>query len=157
MNIPAPAASASIPTIEDGLYVVRFDDIVYRVVEQFKTDKDKYGKADDGGRYDILVTVLDEDRNPVVPDTAEDPSDTLTLRQAKSIRTFSSDDRANSYFYMKGILTPAEFQLWLASTPENPADLSGVAGRHLNAQVSHNEKGWPQVETFVGPAKAKGK
>lgn len=157
MNIPAPTASGTIPEIEDGLYVARFNDITYRVVEQFKTDKDKFGKVDDGGRFDFGVTVLDEDRQPVLLPEAEDPTQTLDLRQAKSVKVFSSDERSNSYAYLKGILTPVEFQLWLASTAENPADLSAAAGREVHIQVSHNDKGWPQVEAFLGPAKAKGK
>jgi hypothetical protein len=153
VNIPAPVASGSAPEIEDGLYVVRFNDIDYRVVEQFKTDKDKFGKPDDGGRFDFSATVLDDERKPVLLPEAESPDDTLDLRQAKSVKVFSSDERSNSYFYLKGILTPQEFQLWLASTAENPVDLSSVSGRVLMAQVSHNDKGWPQIEAFLGAAK----
>lgn len=153
MNIPAPAASGTAPEIEDGIYVARFNDIDYRVVEQFKTDKDKFGKVDDGGRFDFGATILDEDRKPVMLPEAESPDDTLDLRQAKSVKVFSSDERSNSYFYLKGLLTPAEFQLWLASTAENPVDLSKVAGREVMVQVTHNDKGWPQIEAFLGPAK----
>lgn len=153
MNIPAPVASGSAPEIEDGLYVARFNDIDYRMVEQFKTDKDKFGHPDDGGRYDFSATILDEDRNPVMLPDSESPDDTLDLRQAKSVKVFSSDERSNSYFYLKGILTPAEFQLWLASTAEHPVDLSKVAGRVVMVQVGHNEKGWPQIEAFLGAAK----
>jgi hypothetical protein len=153
MNIPAPAASGSAPEIEDGIYVARFNDIDYRVVEQFKTDKDKFGKVDDGGRFDFGATILDEERKPVMLPEAESPDDTLDLRQAKSVKVFSSDERSNSYFYLKGLLTPAEFQLWLASTAENPVDLSKVQGREVMVQVTHNDKGWPQIEAFLGPAK----
>jgi hypothetical protein len=155
MNIPAPSASSSAPEIEDGLYVARFNDIYQREVEQFKTERDKFGKPDDGIRFDFSATILDEDRNPVLLPDAEGPDDTLDLRQAKSVKVFSSDERSNSYAYLKGILTPQEFQMWLSSTPEEPVDLSGVQGRHVNVQVSHNSKGWPQIEAFLGPAKAK--
>jgi hypothetical protein len=156
MFIPAPTASGSIPEIEDGLYVARFNDITQRVVEAFKTDKDKFGKPDDGVRFDFSATILDDEGQPVLRSDAEDPDQTLDLRQAKSVKVFSSDERSNSYFYLKGILTPGEFQSWLNSTPENPVDLSGVAGRLVNVQVTHNDKGWPQIEAFLGPAK-KGK
>lgn len=154
MNIPAPVASGSAPEIEDGLYVAQFVDITYRVVDQFKTDRDKFGKPDDGGRYDFIATILDSDGNPVLMDE-EDPTVTLDLRQAKSVKLFSSDERSNSYAYLKGILTPAEFQSWLVSTADDPVDLSKVAGRKVNVQVGHNEKGWPQIEAFLGPVKGK--
>lgn len=154
MNIPSPVASGEIPQIEDGLYVARFNDITTKVVEQFKTDKDKFGKPDDGVRFDFSATILDDERNPVLTDP-DDPTATLDLRQAKSVKSFSSDDRSNSYFYLKGILTPAEFQLWLASTADNPVDLSKVAGREVHVQVGHNDKGWPQIEAFLGAAKKK--
>lgn len=156
MNIPAPVAGGSAPEIQDGLYVARFNDITYRVVESFKTEKDKFGKVDDGGRFDFGATVLDDERKPVLLPEAESPEDTLDLRQAKSVKVFSNDDRSNSHFYLKGLLTPSEFASWLASTPEAPVDLSHVAGREVNIQVSHNEKGWPQIEAFLGPAKPLG-
>lgn len=168
MNIPSPVAGGSIPEIEDGLYVGRFNDIVQREVEAFKTDKDRFGKADDGIRFDFDTTVLDENREPVmlvdVKEGAEDPTEEFTLRQAKSVKTFSSDERSNSYFYLKGILTPTELKLWEASGKGDAAAdaawaqaAAKVNGREVNIQVSHNEKGWPQIEAFLGPAKAKGK
>jgi hypothetical protein len=157
MNIPAPQAGGDPPKVEAGLYVARFDDITTRVVEQFKTESDKFGKPDDGTRFDFEATLLDEQRQPVllmdVKDGVEDPTLELVLRQAKSVKVFSSDDRSNSYMYLKGILTPAEFVLWQNSTESNPADLSSAQGREVNVQVGHNTKGWPQIEAFLGPAK----
>lgn len=156
MNIPAPSASGGTPpTIEDGLFVVRFNDIYHKVHEAWATDKDKFGKPDDGGRFHFNTTVLDDNRQPVlladVKDEVDDP--TLEFEIEALTRNMSSHEKANSYAFLKGILTPAEFALWLASTPSNPADLSGVANREVNVQISHNEKGWPQIEAFLGPAK----
>lgn len=152
MNIPAPSSSAgSIPEIEDGLYVARFNDIYHKVHEDWAQERDKFGKVDDGGRFHFNVTILDEDRNPVVPESAESPDDTLDLEAMT--RNMSSHEKAGAYANLKGILTPVEFQLWLASTAENPADLSAVGGRAVNVQVSHNSKGYPQIEAFLGPAK----
>lgn len=161
MNIPnATQAQGDPPAIEDGLYVGRFNDVLVRVVESFKTEKDQFGKPDDGTRYDFDTTVLDEDRNPVLKEDAEDPDDTLNLRQAKSVKSFSSHEKANSYFYLKGILTPAELALWEASGKGDAeadarwaAAAAKVNGREVNIQVSHNDKGWPQIEAFLGPAK----
>ena len=153
MNIPAPVAQGDIPEIEDGIYVARFNDIFQRIVEQFKTESNKFGKPDDGVSFDFNATVLDDERNPVRLGDGSDPDNTLDLRQAKRVPIFSSDERSNSYFYMKGLLTPQEFALWLASTAEAPVDLSHVQGREVNVQVSHSPKGWPQIEAFLGPAK----
>lgn len=153
MNIPAPTSSAgTAPEIEDGLYVARFNDIYHQVHEDWATERDKFGKADDGGRFHFNVTILDEDREPVMLEDAESPDDTLDLEALT--RNMSSHEKSNSYAHLKGILTAAEFAMWLESTPENPADLSNVGGREVNVQVSHNAKGWPQIEAFLGPAKA---
>lgn len=152
MNIPAPTSSAgSVPEIEDGLYVARFNDIYHKVHEDWAQEKDKFGHPDDGGRFHFNATILDDERQPVIPPDAEDPTETLDLEALT--RNMSSHEKASSHQYLKGILTPVEFQLWLASTPESPADLSKVGGREVNIQVSHNGKGWPQIEAFLGPAK----
>lgn len=160
MNIPAPTSSAgSAPDIEDGLYVARFDDIYHKVHEDWAQAKDKFGHADDGGRFHFAFTMLDAERNPVmlvdVQEGAEDPTEEFVLEALT--RNLSSHEKANSHALMKGILTPAEFALWLASTAESPADLSHVGGREVNVQVSHNSKGWPQIEKTLGPAKPLGK
>jgi hypothetical protein len=165
MNIPAPTqGTGAIPEIEDGLFVGRFNDIVVRVVEAFKTEKDTYGHPDDGTRYDFNTTVLDADRNPVmlvdVKEGAEDPTEEFTLRQAKSVRAITAGERSNCYAYLKGILTPVEMQLFIAAGKgDEQADAMWAAaaekvnGRDVNIQVSHNEKGWPQIEAFLGAAK----
>lgn len=157
MNIPKPVAGGEIPEVEDGLYVARFDGITQRVVEAFKTDHDKFGKPDDGVRFDLLFTLLDEAREPVLRDPEDPDSGELQLRNHKAIKVFSSDDRSNSFAYMKGILTPAEFTLWTAGELSEEAG-AAVDGRHINVQVVHSNKGWPEIGATLGPAKApKGK
>jgi hypothetical protein len=152
MNIPAPTGGASeAPDIEDGLYVARFNDIYHKVHEDWAQERDKFGKVDDGGRFHFNFTILDEEREPVIPEDAETPDDTLDLEALT--RNMSSHEKATSHALLKGILTPIEFQLWLASTKEAPADLSAAGGREVNVQVSHNSKGWPQIEATLGPAK----
>lgn len=157
MNIPAPTKSGgSAPQIEDGLYVARFNDIYHQVHEDWAQAKDKFGKADDGGRFHFDFTMLDDERKPVllvdVKEDAEDPTEEFNLQALT--RNMSSHEKANSHAIMKGILTPAEFAAWLASTEENPADLSAVADREVNVQVAHNDKGWPFIAATLGPAKA---
>lgn len=159
MNIPAPTSSAgSAPQIADGLAVARFDDITYRVHEDWAVDKDKFGKVDDGGRFHFNATILDEQtRKPVmlmdVKSDADDPTEEFALDTMT--RNMSSHEKSSAYTHLKGILTPSEFKLWLDSTPENPADLSNVTGREVNIMVSHTPKGWPQIEAFLGAAKPK--
>lgn len=154
MNIPAPTSSAgSAPEIEDGLYVATFNDIYMKVHEDWAQERDKFGKVDDGTRFHFNFTILDAEGKPVMLEGAEGPDDTLDLEALT--RNMSSHEKSSSYALLKGILTPVEFQLWLASTPEEPADLSAVGGRKVNVQVSHNAKGWPQIEATLGPVKAK--
>jgi hypothetical protein len=154
VNIPAPTgAESSAPQIEAGLYIARFNDIYYKVHEDWAQEKDKFGHADDGGRFHFSFTILDDNRDPVIREDAEDPDQTLDLEAMT--RNMSSHEKANSHALLKGILTAAEFAAWLASTTEEPADLSSVANRAVNVQVSHNTKGWPQIEATLGPAKKK--
>jgi len=166
MNIPNnQAGTGNPPQIEDGVYPVRFEDIETRVVEAFKTDKDKFGHPDDGTRYDFVCTILDDDRDPVlladVQEGIEDPDEEFVIkRTAKSVKTFSGGEKSNSYYYLKGILSSVEMSLFQASGKgDEQADAmwaaaaEKLAGRILMMQVSHNDKGWPQIEAFVGPAK----
>jgi hypothetical protein len=155
MNIPAPSTSeSSAPQIEDGLYKATFNDIYYKVHPDWAQEKDKFGHKDDGGRFHFSFTILDDDGQPLLREDAEDPDQTFDIEAMT--RNMSSHEKSNSYALLKGILTPAEFIEWLNSTPENPADLSDVANRVVNVQVSHNSKGWPQIEATLGPVK-KGK
>jgi hypothetical protein len=154
LNIPAPTSSqGSAPAIEDGLYIARFNDIYYKVHEDWAQAKDKFGKVDDGGRFHFNFTILDEDRQPVVLEDADEPDATLDLEAMT--RNMSRHEKAGSFALLKGILTPAEFLAWQNSTAEEPADLSGVANREVNVQVGHSSKGWPQIVAALGPAKAR--
>lgn len=164
MNIPVPTQNASsAPEIEDGIYVARFNGVSSRVVEQFITEKDRWGHADDGTRYDFNTTILDDDRKPVLLPDAEGPDDTLDVnRTAKSVKAISNGEKSNSYMYLKGILTPAEMNLFLAAGKgDEQADAMWAAaaakvdGREVMVQITHNDKGWPQIEAFLGPAKAR--
>lgn len=158
MNIPAPQAAGGIPQIEDGLYVVKFNDIYLKNHADWAQAKDKFGHADNGDRFHFNATVLDGDRQPVmladVKEEVEDPTIEFTLEAMT--RNMSSHEKSTAHALLKGILTPAEFQLWLNSTPGNEPDFSAVEGRELNAQIGHNGKGYPQIEAFLGQPK-KGK
>jgi hypothetical protein len=159
MNIPAPSSGSSTPPkIEDGLAVARFNDIYFKDHPDWAVDKDKFGHKDDGGRFHFNATVLDDQRQPillseVLPPEANIEDPTLEFDLEAMTRNMSSHEKSSAYAHLKGILTPQEFQQWQQSTAENPADLSAVANREVNIKVSHNTKGWPQIEAFLGPAK----
>lgn len=163
MNIPTASSSAgSAPEIEDGLYVALFRDIEPREHPDWAREKDAFGKSDDGKRFHFIFTILDEDRKPVLKQDAESPDDTLDLEAMT--RNMSSHEKSNAYALLKGILTKAEFDLWL-NTGKGDAEADTawaaaaekVGNRAVNVQVEHNEKGWPQVAATLGPAKAKAK
>ena len=169
MNIPNnQAGTGAIPEIEDGIHTGRFDDIKVRVVEAFITEKDKFGHPDDGTRYDFATTVFnDEGTEPVmlvdVLEGADDPTEEFVLsRTAKSVKSISGGEKSNSYAYLKGILTAAEMALFQASGKgDEDADAAWAAaaekvnGRMVKFLVSHNDKGYPQIEAFLGPHKVK--
>lgn len=163
MNIPAPSSGGgNPPKIDDGLYVANFNGVFSKVHTDWATPKDKFGKVDDGTRFHLNATILDDDREPVlladVKEDVEDPDETLDLEALT--RNTSSREKSDFYAHMKGILTAQEFDLWLAAKDEESIALwakasEAVANRQVNVQVSHNSKGWPQIEAFLGPAKAK--
>lgn len=147
-NIPSPSAGAGAPEVEDGLAIVRFEDIRERFVEDFVTEKDNYGKPDDGHRLDFIFTLLTADHEVVYEE-----GDPVELRQAKACKPGSTGPKSNFREVLSGILTPKELAAWEASTPEDPFDGSAIQGRILNVKISHNKRGWPEVETVIGPVK----
>jgi hypothetical protein len=158
VNIPAPQkGESSAPQIEDGLYVARFNDIYAVQHDDWKQAKDKFGKVDTGLRFHFNFTLLDEDREPVllvdVQEGVDDPTKEFQLEALT--RNISSHEKANSYALLKGILTASEFAAWVASTTDNPADLSAAEGREVNVQVAHSESGWPLIAATLGAAKPK--
>lgn len=150
-NIPGPGSGAGAPDVEDGLAVVRFDDIRERHVPAFVTDKDNFGKPDDGNRLDFMFTLLTEDGEVAYGDDG----DPIELRQAKACKPGSTGPKSNFREYLSGILTPKEMAAWEASTPDDPFDGSAIPGRKLNVKISHNGRGWPEVETVIGIVKGK--
>lgn len=147
-NIPSPSAGAGAPEVEDGLAVVRFDDIRERVVEAFITEKDNYGKPDDGRRLDFIFTLMTDQGEVAYQD-----GDPIELRQAKSCKPGSTGEKSNFREYLSGILTAKEMAAWEASTPDDPFDGSAAVGRLLNVKITHNKRGWPEVETVIGVVK----
>lgn len=158
MNIPgANQGSGDIPEIEDGFYVFQFNDIELRQHPDWATEKDSFGKPDDGSRYHFLATVLDEDLNPVLAGEGDDPDNTFDLELVTRTST-GAEKSSFSLKGMKGILTPAEFAMWAANDPK--FDGSVVAGRRVRGRVEHSKKGWPNIAEFLMPfetAKAPGK
>lgn len=148
--LPTAKAGAGAPDVEDGLALARLDKIEERLVEEWVTDSDKYGNPNDGWVIDLSFTLVDMDREVIYQD-----GDPITLRQAKVCKRASGmGKKSNLYAYVRGMMTPQEFALIEAATPEEPVDSSFIFGRVYNVQISHNDNGWPQVEAVIGPAKA---
>lgn len=147
-NLPVANKGGNAPQVEDGLALLRFDDLVLREHEDW-AGTDSFGKPDDGRRFHFVFTVLDEDQAVVYQDG--DPVEIeATTRTA-------TGEKSNFAAIMSGLLTPQEFAAWQAATEDDPFDGSALPGRIVNAKIAHNKKGWPQVESVIGIAKPKKK
>lgn len=152
--LPTKNVGSGAPEVEDGLAIVRFDDIFEREIDQFKTESDRYGKKDDGFRLELQFTLVDKDFAVLY----QEEGDPIELRNAKAIKhgsngAYATGEKSNFYAYMSAMLTAPELAAWEAATAEAPYDGSAVQGRFFNVKISHSKGGWPQVEDVIGPAK----
>ncbi len=145
-NLPVANKGAGAQEIDDGLAIGRFDDLVLREHPDW-AGTDKFGKEDDGSRFHFCFTLVDE-KGAVLYDEAGDP-----LEVEATTRT-ATGEKSNFAKHMRGLMKPTEFAAWQAASDE--FDGSFLAGRFVNLQISHNSKGWPQVETVIGVAKIAG-
>jgi hypothetical protein len=146
LNIPSPTMGTNAPEVPDGLAVVRFADIRERFVESFVTDKDNYGKPDDGWRIDFVFNLLDED-GEIAYTEGGDP---VEIKQSKACRRGNYGTRSNFREILGGILTAKEIAAWENSSEDDPFDGESIVGRLLDVKIAHNKRGWPEVETVVG-------
>lgn len=153
LNLPTANAGGDIPQVDDGLALLRFDDIVLEEHPDW-AGTDKFGKPDDGRRFKFLFTLLDEDRNPVIPEGADDPDAEVVI---DAMTRTATGEKSNFAALLGGILTPVEFEAWKTATADKPFDASGAQGRVVNGKIAHNKKGYPFVEAVIGIAKAKGR
>jgi len=153
-NLPAPTKGGDAPSVEDGLAVARFDDILARHVPDFVTEKDNYGKPDDGNRIDFQFTLMvQEDKGYAVAYT--EGGDPIELRQGKACKPGATGEKSNFRMYLAGILTPQELAAWEASTEDAPFDGSAIKGRLVHVKIAHNKRDWPEVEQVISPVKGK--
>lgn len=146
MTLPTANAGGDAPEVEDGLALVRFDDVVLKDHPDW-AGKDKFGKDDNGQRFHFLFTLLDEGREVVYTEDG-DPIELEALTRT------ATGEKSNFRAIMAGILTATELAAWIDATPENPVTLD-LEGRILNVKIAHNKRGWPFVEAVVGIAKTK--
>jgi len=142
-SLPTANTGGDAPQVEDGLAILRFNDLVLKEHPDW-AGTDKFGKADDGQRYHFQFTLMTEDR-----EVAYDEGDPVEL---EALTRTATGPKSNFAAYLKGILTPMEFMAWEAN---EPFDGSKVQGRLINAQIAHNAKNWPLVEATLGPVKPK--
>lgn len=149
MTLPTANSGGDAPEVEDGLALLRFDDLVLKEHPDW-AGTDKFGKADDGRRFHFLFTLLDEGREVVYTEDG-DPIDLEALTRT------ATGEKSNFAAIMSGILTAQEFAAWQAATADEPFDGSAAQGRIVNGKIAHNKRGWPYVESVIGIAKpAKG-
>lgn len=153
-SLPTKNSGGGAPNVEDGLALARFDDLVARHIESFVTESDKYGKADDGNRLELMFTLVDANHKPMFDPDADDQTQPITLRNAKTIKPGATGEKSNFYEYLTGLLTAKELAIWEAATEDDPADFSDLPGRVYNVKINHSKSGWPQVESIIGIAKA---
>lgn len=142
---PTANSAGAAPQVDDGLALARFEDI--RLVEHPDwAGTDQYGNADDGRRYHFVFTLMDskseekfgEDGDPI---------------QLERLTRTATGKRSKFREVMEGLLTPSEFEAFLAATADAPFDGQKVKGRVYNIKVGHSASGWPNVEDVIGVAK----
>lgn len=146
MKLPTANKGGDAPQVEDGITLVRFDDILLKAHPDW-AGTDAFGKADDGQRYHFVATLLDEDGKVLY---GEDDPEPIVL---EAMTRTATGEKSNFAKHLKGILTAKEFILWQNATEDEPFDGEVVKGRILLAEVSHNKKDWPQIEQFLGQPK----
>lgn len=145
MQLPQANAGSGAPEVDEGLTLLRFDDLVLKEHPDWATESDKFGKSDDGQRYHFVFTVLDESRQVVYGDDGDEINVEAVTRTATGAKS-------NFAAHMKGLLTPSEFALWSAN---QPFDGSVLPGRVVMGNIENNKSGWPQVAAVLPAPKAK--
>ena len=144
MQLPKYNVGGSAPKVEDGLTLLRFDDLQLKDHPDW-AGTDKFAHADDGKRFHFMFTKLDEDR-AVEYDNNNDPIEIDILTRT------ATGEKSNFFGVMSHILTPAELVIFQSG---EDTDWSYLTGRVVHGNITHNEKGWPQIEAIVGIAKEK--
>lgn len=143
---PTATSGSAAPEVEDGLALWRFDDIRLVEHEDWAVDRDNYGNKDDGRRYHFVGTLMDSKTDPKYGEDG-DP-----IELEKLTRT-ATGKRSGFRSVMEGLLTPKEFEQFLAATPENPFNGAAIRGTVYNVKVGHSDGGWPRIEDIIGRAK----
>lgn len=139
--LPKANAGGDAPTVEDGLVVLRFDDLVLKEHEDW-AGTDQYGHADDGKRFHFQFTLLD-----AAHQVCYEEGDPIEL---EALTRTATGEKSNFAKILKGILTPAEFLAWQAN---EPFDGEVIKGRAVNGVIAHSTKGWPNVAQVISNAK----
>lgn len=140
MGVTIQQGTSEIPEVADGLALSRFDGMAIEKHPDWATESDKFGKPDSGDRIRFEWTLLDEETGAVLYGEDGDP---VVVNQLTRV-FFGAQSR--TYALLKGILTKAELALVDA---KEPIDSDALIGRINNLNISHNEKGWPQIDAVI--------
>jgi hypothetical protein len=153
-NLPVAKKGAGAPEVEDGLALWRFDDLILKEHEDW-AGTDQYGHEDDGQRFHFVGTIVDTDgaEEYAIID-GENSGDPLEL---EAVTRTATGEKSNFRKILSGILTAAELKAWDEATEDAPFDGSAAQRRIINVKIGHSKKGWPFIESTIGPAKVKAK
>ena len=134
---------AGAPSIEDGIADFRFDGVSARTIEKFIRDDNGWGNPDDGRLFEWTFTLLDDQGNVAYDENA----DPITIDKLTSTSTNTkSKTIPTAVKILRALMTPGEYAAFdEGATP----DSDQLVGRTLQGLVSHNDKGWPQIDEFM--------
>lgn len=151
-TLPTANKGGDAPKVEDGLAVLRFDDLLLKPHEDW-AGTDKFGKADDGNRYHFLFTLMSPDGKAVQYAAIGEPGEGDPIELEALTRT-ATGEKSNFAAILGGILTASEMAAWQAATEDDPwTGGAAVQGRLVNAKIAHNKREWPFVEAVIGAFK----
>lgn len=144
MGVTIQQGSANIPEVDDGLQLSIFRGMRIESHPEWKTESNNYGKPDNGDRVRFDFELVDPETGAILFGEDGDP---ITISPLTSV---AFGERSKAYGYLKGLLTKAEIAFIDA---KEPLDSDSIVDRPCNLNISHNEKGWPQVENVLPASK----
>ena len=137
--------SASAPEgIEDGLAPAKFIGLAKINHPDWATDKDSFGKADNGDRIHWRFVLTDDDGEELYND-----GDPIELDVANSTNFNTKSDKSKNAAWLKAV-SPSAFALVDAGQPVDPDTLINTPVMLL---LEMKDNGWPKIVNVLPAAK----